>query len=121
MNVTEADAANIPFYKAVGCEKCNQTGYRGRVGIYEVMTVTDKLRRLIAQRASEDAIREAAQLGGMRTLGEDALAKVKAGLDHAGGAAADGDRSQGDARRSARRARARSRSTSWPARTAARA
>ena len=46
--MTEADAANIPFYKAVGCEKCNNTGYRGRVGIYEVMTVTDKLRRLIA-------------------------------------------------------------------------
>jgi type IV pilus assembly protein PilB len=80
MNVTEADAANIPFYKAVGCEKCNQTGYRGRVGIYEVMAITDKLRRLIAQRASEDAIREAAQHGGMRTLGEDALGKVKAGL-----------------------------------------
>ena len=80
MNVTEADAANIGFYKAVGCDKCNQTGYKGRVGIYEVMTVTDKLRRLIAQRATEDAIREAAQLGGMRTLGEDALAKVKAGL-----------------------------------------
>jgi hypothetical protein len=80
MNVTEADALTIPFYKAVGCDKCNNTGYRGRIGIYEVMAVTDKLRRLIAQRASEDAIREAAQHGGMRTLGEDALAKVKAGL-----------------------------------------
>jgi type IV pilus assembly protein PilB len=80
MNVTEADAANIGFYKAVGCDKCNQTGYKGRVGIYEVMTVTDKLRRLIAQRATEDAIREAAQQSGMRTLGDDALAKVKAGL-----------------------------------------
>ena len=80
MNVTEAEAMNIGFYKAVGCDKCNQTGYKGRVGIYEVMTITDKLRRLIAQRASEDAIREAAQVSGMRTLGEDALAKVKAGL-----------------------------------------
>jgi type IV pilus assembly protein PilB len=80
MNVTEADAASIGFYKAVGCDKCNQTGYKGRIGIYEVMTITDKLRRLIARRATEDAIREAAQVAGMRTLGEDALAKVKAGL-----------------------------------------
>jgi type IV pilus assembly protein PilB len=80
MNVSEADAASIGFYRAVGCDKCNQTGYKGRVGIYEVMTITDKLRRLIAQRATEDAIREAAQAAGMRTLGEDALAKVKAGL-----------------------------------------
>ena len=80
MNVTEDEAAHIGFYKAVGCDRCNQTGYKGRVGIYEVMTITDKLRRLIAQRATEDAIREAAQVSGMRTLGEDALAKVKAGL-----------------------------------------
>jgi type IV pilus assembly protein PilB len=80
MKVTEADAGSIPFYKAVGCDKCHNTGYRGRVGIYEVMAISDKLRRLIAQRASEDAIREAAQHDGMRTLGDDALVKVKAGL-----------------------------------------
>lgn len=80
MNLTEADAASIPFFKAVGCDKCNNTGYRGRIGIYEVMAVTDKVRRLIAQKGSEDAIREAAQETGMLTLGEDALAKVKAGL-----------------------------------------
>jgi type IV pilus assembly protein PilB len=80
MNISESDAKIITFYKATGCDKCNQTGYRGRVGIYEVMTIGDKVRRLIAQRASEDTIREAAQVAGMRTLGEDALAKVKAGL-----------------------------------------
>jgi hypothetical protein len=70
----------VPFFKAVGCDHCNHTGYRGRVGVYEVMPVSDKVRRLIAQKASEDAIREAAQSGGMSTLGEDALSKVKAGL-----------------------------------------
>jgi type IV pilus assembly protein PilB len=80
MNISEIDANAFPFFKAVGCDHCNHTGYRGRLGIYEVMPVTDKVRRLIAQKASEDAIREAAQSAGMTTLGEDALSKVKAGL-----------------------------------------
>jgi type IV pilus assembly protein PilB len=83
LNLTEAAAANMAFYKAVGCEECNHTGYRGRMGIYEVMRVNDKVRRLIAQRASEDVIRDAAIAAGMVTLGEDALAKVKSGTTSA--------------------------------------
>ncbi|MEW6323429.1 MAG: ATPase, T2SS/T4P/T4SS family [Acidobacteriota bacterium] len=78
--ISESDAASIPFYRAVGCDQCNHTGYRGRMGIYEVMRVSDKVRRLISQRATEDAIREAATAAGMMTLGDDALAKVKAGV-----------------------------------------
>ncbi len=80
LNITEADAANIPFYRPVGCDACHQTGYRGRMGIYEVMKISDRIRRMIAQRASEDAIREVAQSTGMLSLGDDALAKVKAGV-----------------------------------------
>jgi type IV pilus assembly protein PilB len=80
LNITEAEAANIPFYRPVGCESCHQTGYKGRIGIYEVMKISERLRRMIAQRASEDAIREVAQSTGMLTLGDDALAKVKAGV-----------------------------------------
>jgi len=80
LNLSESDAATIPFYKAAGCDQCNHTGYRGRIGIYEVMRVTDKLRRLIAARGSEDQIRDAAISGGMITLGEDGLAKVKQGI-----------------------------------------
>src|SRR6188508_2070931 len=80
LNISDADAANIPFYRPVGCDACHQTGYKGRIGIYEVMKITDRLRRLISQKASEDAIREAAQSTGMLTLGDDALAKVKAGV-----------------------------------------
>jgi len=83
LNMTEDTAAHFVFYKAAGCEECNHTGYRGRMGIYEVMRVTDKTRRLIAQRAGEDMIRDAALASGMITLGEDALAKVKAGLTSA--------------------------------------
>ena len=80
LNVSEADAAQWPFYRAVGCDHCNHTGYRGRIALYEVMRVSDKLRRLIAQRAGEDALREAAIASGMTSLGEDGLAKVKSGV-----------------------------------------
>ena len=80
LNISEADAAGFVFFKSVGCDQCNHTGYRGRIGIYEVMRVTDKLRRLIASKATEDQIRDAAISGGMISLGEDGLAKVKAGI-----------------------------------------
>jgi type IV pilus assembly protein PilB len=80
LNIAEADAATIPFYKSVGCDQCNHTGYRGRIGIYEVMRVTDRLRRLITVKSTEDQLREAAVAGGMITLGEDGLAKVKSGI-----------------------------------------
>jgi RNA polymerase subunit RPABC4/transcription elongation factor Spt4 len=76
----DSEAAAIPFYKSVGCEQCNHTGYRGRIGIYEVLRVNDKLRRAIAERASEAQIRDIALASGMMTLGEDGLAKVKSGV-----------------------------------------
>ena len=80
LNISESDAASIPFYRTVGCDECNHTGYRGRVGLYEVMRLNEKLRRMIAQRAPEDALREAALSSGMVSLGEDGLTKVKAGV-----------------------------------------
>jgi hypothetical protein len=80
LNIADADAAAIPFYKAVGCDQCNHTGYRGRIGIYEVMRVTDRFRRLISAKATEDQIRDAALAVGMVSLGEDGLAKVKSGV-----------------------------------------
>ena len=80
LSIPESAAPQFVFYHAVGCEECNQTGYMGRIAVYEVMRVTDKVRRLIAQRAGEDLIREAAGEAGMLSLGEDGLAKVKAGI-----------------------------------------
>ncbi len=80
LNIPDTEAAAIPFYKSVGCDQCNHTGYRGRIGIYEVMRVNDKLRRAIAERASEAQVREVALANGMITLGEDGLAKVKSGV-----------------------------------------
>ena len=74
------DAGQVAFYKAVGCDECNHTGYQGRIALCEVMRVNDRMRRLIAQRAGEDLIREAAVESGMISLGEDGLGKVKAGI-----------------------------------------
>ena len=80
LGIADADAAQFVFYRSVGCEECNHTGYRGRIALYEVMRVSDKVRRLIAQKGGEDMIRDAAVEAGMITLGEDGLAKVKAGV-----------------------------------------
>jgi type IV pilus assembly protein PilB len=80
LNVSEPDAATIPFYRAVGCDECHHTGYRGRVGLYEVMRMNEKLRRMITQRVPEDALREAALSSGMISLGEDGLTKMKSGV-----------------------------------------
>lgn len=79
LSMTE-DATQVAFYKAAGCDECSHTGYRGRIALYEVMRVNDRMRRLIAQRAGEDLIREAAVENGMIPLGEDGLGKVKAGI-----------------------------------------
>ena len=80
MGLPDEDRRPMTFYQAVGCERCKRIGYRGRVGIYEIMSVTDDLRRLIAQRGSETDLREAAVASGMTSLGEDGLLKVKAGM-----------------------------------------
>jgi type IV pilus assembly protein PilB len=83
LNISESDAATTPFFRAVGCDQCNHTGYRGRIGLYEVMRVTDKIRRLIAARVPEEQVGDAAISGGMITLGEDGLSKVKQGITSA--------------------------------------
>ncbi len=56
-----------------GCEKCHHTGYRGRTGLFEIMTIDDEVRRLIEANASIEELREAALNGGMRSLRESGL------------------------------------------------
>ena len=58
-------------WRAVGCEKCGNTGYHGRVGVYELLQTTDEIRAQIHNRASEAEIRQAAQKDGMKTMRED--------------------------------------------------
>jgi type IV pilus assembly protein PilB len=69
-----------PFYKGEGCEKCNHTGKKGRVGIYELLTMTDELKRTVAAGAKVDELRELARRSGMKTLKEYALLLMAEGL-----------------------------------------
>ena len=71
------EAATI--YKSVGCKHCRQTGYRGRVGIYEMLTMSEEVERLTAASAPSSEIRRQARREGMRTMREDGVLKVLAG------------------------------------------
>lgn len=68
------------FYKGRGCKECGNRGYKGRIGIYETLTVTDAIKRLIGTRTSSDAIQKQAVDEGMVTMLEDGFDKVSAGL-----------------------------------------
>jgi type IV pilus assembly protein PilB len=71
---------DIQPYEAVGCSRCSGSGYRGRVGIYEVMTVSEEIRNLILQRGSVDEIAAVATREGMARLRGDGIEKVRAGV-----------------------------------------
>jgi type II secretory ATPase GspE/PulE/Tfp pilus assembly ATPase PilB-like protein len=73
------EGGEVEVYEATGCSRCRQTGYRGRLGLYELMDVTDEIRSLIVGRSSAQEIRRVAVGQGMRTLRDDGLAKVRAG------------------------------------------
>ncbi|MBI4561285.1 MAG: Flp pilus assembly complex ATPase component TadA [Candidatus Rokubacteria bacterium] len=68
------------FYKGKGCAACNQTGYRGRLGIFELLEVTPRISQLIAQKAEPAALYKAALDEGMETMFQDGLKKVAAGI-----------------------------------------
>jgi len=74
------EAAKAQFQEGAGCVDCNNTGYRGRQGVYEVMPFTPKLRDLVLERASAGEIKKLAIAEGMLTLRRDALEKLKRGL-----------------------------------------
>jgi len=70
----------ISAFEPGSCMRCGGSGYRGRIGIYELMRISDDQRRLILGKASADELRECARREGMRTLREDGLEKVKRGM-----------------------------------------
>jgi len=76
----EADAKKVVPNKGKGCEKCNNTGFKGRVGLYEVMEVTEELRELILVGASSLELRRKAVEEGMLTLRMSGLRKVQEGV-----------------------------------------
>jgi type II secretory ATPase GspE/PulE/Tfp pilus assembly ATPase PilB-like protein len=73
-------SAKLPVYRGAGCFECGGTGYKGRTGIYEILTFTQPIRDLIAGNATENEIRQAAISKGMVTLGRSALEKVTSGI-----------------------------------------
>jgi type IV pilus assembly protein PilB len=80
--LAEADmrvGGDLEAYEPVGCSRCNQSGYRGRVGIFSVMKLSERIKEMAVDHASEADISTLAREEGMLTLREDGLQKVRAG------------------------------------------
>jgi type IV pilus assembly protein PilB len=80
LNLRPEQLAEANFRKGAGCDKCRGTGYKGRMGIFEICVLDDEIRRMINEKMSVSSIRQRARDLGMRTLREDGLRKVLAGL-----------------------------------------
>ena len=80
LGMTDAELADITFYKGTGCGSCGDTGYRGRAGLYEVMALGPALRRMILQGGSADELKETAIEEGMLTLRMDGIMKLRKGV-----------------------------------------
>jgi type IV pilus assembly protein PilB len=76
----EAVADLKELFRPVGCSSCSKTGYRGRLGLYEVMPISEEIERLTVERASSEEIRRAARADGMVQLREDGLEKARMGV-----------------------------------------
>jgi general secretion pathway protein E/type IV pilus assembly protein PilB len=83
LNVEASQLSEARVTRAVGCEKCRQTGYKGRTGIFEIFEIDDEVRHMVNNRASTMLLRQRARELGMRTLREDGVRKVLAGLTSA--------------------------------------
>ena len=75
-----AQADGMIFYRKRGCPRCNQTGYKGRIGVFQLLAMSENLETLAAEKASREELERAAMEEGMRTLWDDGIAKVAAGL-----------------------------------------
>jgi type II secretory ATPase GspE/PulE/Tfp pilus assembly ATPase PilB-like protein len=77
VNIAYTDA--LEFFRPVGCEACNKSGYRGRMGIHELLMGTDEIKEMIQHKAMIETLREQAIKDGMRTLKQDGIEKIFAG------------------------------------------
>jgi len=80
LNIGAKDMEGITFYKGKGCQECGQTGYKGRIGIFEILIITDEIKELIFTKATDSAIKAKAHELGMKTLREDGKRKVSEGI-----------------------------------------
>ena len=79
-NIGLGEDEKINFYRGKGCDKCMKTGYRGRIGIYELMLMDDAIRNLIVAKTPSEEIRKKALSSGMIALKADGIEKIKQGL-----------------------------------------
>ncbi|MDE1889185.1 MAG: Flp pilus assembly complex ATPase component TadA [Planctomycetota bacterium] len=80
LNLERQDIKEKNFFRGKGCSNCRNTGYKGRMGIFEIMVIKEETRRLIAEQANTNLIRIAAKKNGMRTLRESGLIAIDDGL-----------------------------------------
>jgi type IV pilus assembly protein PilB len=80
LKLTPEDVQGKEFYYGKGCSKCNGTGYRGRVGLFEIMVFNDEIRDLVMEQGSSSVLREAAVKNGMRLLRNNGLTAIYDGI-----------------------------------------
>jgi type IV pilus assembly protein PilB len=80
LGVSPDDVKTFPVYKGKGCSICNNTGYKGRVGLYEVMAIKEEVKELILSRASTSEVKKEAMRLGMKTLRQSGIIKIRDGL-----------------------------------------
>ncbi|MDN3515681.1 MAG: Flp pilus assembly complex ATPase component TadA [Candidatus Brocadia sp.] len=80
LNLTTADVIGKKFFRGKGCNNCNRTGYKGRMGIFEIIAMNNEIRRLITEQANTNAIRTTAKKNGMKTLRDSGILAVYNGL-----------------------------------------
>ena len=83
LRIEASQLGEASVMRPVGCERCRQTGYKGRIGIFEIFEIDDEVRHMVNNRASTMVLRQRARTLGMRTLREDGVRKVLAGLTSA--------------------------------------
>jgi type IV pilus assembly protein PilB len=80
LGVPEEEVYDFTCYKGSGCNKCSNIGYRGRLSLFEVMPMDDEVKELTLRRAAANEIKRAAIKGGMKTLRQSGIAKIKEGI-----------------------------------------
>jgi len=80
MNLSPDKISGIEFFAGEGCEECNHTGFRGRIGIFEYLPVDDDIRKEITARSSTERIKDVALQKGIVTLRQDGWNKVARGI-----------------------------------------
>jgi general secretion pathway protein E/type IV pilus assembly protein PilB len=80
LNINPSQAASATFARGDGCGQCNSTGYRGRMGIFEIFVINDEVQKMIYEGVGTARLRDKARSLGMRTMREDGARKVTGGM-----------------------------------------